>query len=68
MKDQNAPQESPELIGVRERNAPADADIFRGVLLKEIADDPDEASEHQPEKDGASAAEFMPERGRSAVR
>ena len=67
VKNQNAPEQSPELIGVGERNAAADADILRGVLLKQISEDPDEAAQHQPEEHRASADEFMPEWSRAAV-
>ncbi len=54
MKDEDAPQQSPELVGVRERNASADADIFCGVLLEQISEDPDEAAQHQPEQNGSA--------------
>src|SRR5713101_1923186 len=49
-KNENSPKQSPELVGIRKRDAAADADILRGVLLKQVSDNPDEASEHQPEK------------------
>ena len=50
VEDENAPQQSPELIGVGERNAAADANILSGVLLEEISEDPNEAAEHEPEE------------------
>src|SRR5215470_7637576 len=52
-EDEDSPQESPELVGVGERNAAADADIFCGVLLEQVADDPNECSE------GACAADAI---------
>src|SRR6266404_5835881 len=50
-ENENAPEKPPELIGVGKRNAATDAHIFCGVLLEEIADDPHEAAEHEPEND-----------------
>jgi len=46
------------LIGVGKRNAAADADVFCGVLLEEVADDPDETAEHEPEDDAARGSEL----------
>src|SRR5215472_536704 len=66
-KNKNAPEQTPELIGIGKRNAAADADIFSGVLLEEIADHPDEATEHQPENHSASAQQFLPERGQAGI-
>src|SRR5215472_6807567 len=66
-KNENAPEQSPELIGIGERDAAADADVFCGVLLKEIADDPDESAEDEPEDDAARAVEFLPERSPAGV-
>ena len=60
-EDQNAPEQAPQLIGVGERNAAADADVFCGVLLEEIANDPDETAEHEPEEDGLGEFELMEE-------
>src|SRR5260370_33477664 len=64
---ENAPEKSPELICVGERNAAADADIFRGVLLKEIADDPDESAEHKPEENVARALQFAQKRRHAEI-
>src|SRR5467141_3112100 len=66
-KDENSPEQSPELVGIRERDSAADAHILRGVLLKEISDDPDEATEHQPEKNVSRAHQFAPQRGESEI-
>ena len=48
-EDERAPGEAPYLIGVGERDAAADADVLGGVLLEDVADDPDEAAEEEPE-------------------
>src|ERR1700747_1420858 len=61
-ENQDTPEKSPELILVGERNAAADADIFCGVLLEEIADDPDKAAKHEPEDNVAGALQFAEER------
>src|SRR6266436_2128998 len=61
-EDKHAPEKSPELIGVGEGNAAADAYVFCGVLLEEITDHPDEAAEHKPEKHVARALQFAPQR------
>ena len=61
-ENKNPPQQAPELIGVGKRDAAADADVFGGVLLEDVADDPDETAEHQPENDGAGALQFVPQR------
>src|SRR6267143_5232023 len=66
-EDKHAPEKSPELIGVGERNAAADADVFGGVLLEQIADDPDKAAEHEPEKHVSRALQFVQERRHSEV-
>src|SRR5437667_5181597 len=66
-KDTNTPEQAPELIGIGNRNAAADADIFGGVLLEEIADHPDKAAEHQPEDHAASAEQFPPKRGQAGI-
>ena len=54
-EDERAPGESPELIGVGERDGAADAEVFGGVLLEDVADDPDEAAQKQPEQHGPDA-------------
>src|ERR1700738_5001637 len=66
-ENKNAPEESPELIGVGKGNAAADADIFCGVLLEEIADDPDEAAEHEPEEHVARALQLAQERRHAEI-
>src|SRR5229473_816685 len=66
-EDKHAPEKSPELIGVGERNAAADADVFGGVLLEEVADDPDEAAEHEPEEHVARALQFAHERRHTEI-
>src|SRR5467141_3405741 len=66
-EDERTPEESPELIGVGEGNAAADADVFGGVLLEEIADDPDEAAEHEPEEHVARTLQFAQERRHSEI-
>src|SRR5229473_4064853 len=66
-EDKHAPEKSPELIGVGERNAAADADVFGGVLLEEIADDPDEAAEHEPEEHVARTLQFAQERRHAEI-
>src|SRR5882757_966744 len=57
-EDEHAPEQAPELIGIRKGNAAAYADVFGGVLLEEIADDPDESAEHEPEDDAARGREL----------
>ena len=47
---QRAPRQSPELIGVGERNAAADAEVLGRELLKDVADDPHESAQEQPEQ------------------
>ena len=49
-EDEGAPSEAPKLVGVREWDASADAEILGGELLEEVADDPDEATQEEPEK------------------
>jgi len=49
-KNKNSPEQTPELVGIRKRDTTANADILRGVLLKQVSDNPDEASEHQARK------------------
>src|SRR6266436_7864489 len=66
-KNENSPKQSPELVGIRKRDAAADADILRGVLLKQVSDNPDEASEHQPEKHVARAHQFAPQRSNPEI-
>src|SRR6267378_1419719 len=66
-KNENPPKQSPELVGVGKRNAAADADILRGVLLKEISDHPDETAEHQPKKNISCARQFAPQRGQPEI-
>src|SRR5258707_6608421 len=61
-ENKHAPEKPPELIGVGERDAAADADVFGGVLLEEITNDPNEAAEHKPEKHVARALQFAPQR------
>ena len=43
-ENENSPEQTPKLVGIGKRNAAADADIFRGVLLEEIANHPDESA------------------------
>src|SRR5882757_3034185 len=57
-ENEHAPEQAPELIGIRKGNAAAYADVFGGVLLEEIADDPDESAEHEPEDDAARGREL----------
>src|SRR5205807_1671330 len=66
-KYEDAPEQSPELIGIGERDTAADADVFGGVLLKEIADNPDKAAKHQPKNHAARAEQFLPERCQTGV-
>src|SRR5262245_7151846 len=47
---ESSPKESPQLVCIRQRNPAADAQIFRGILLEKITDDPYESAKHQPEK------------------
>ncbi len=58
-EDERAPEEPPELVGVGEGNAAADADVLGGVLLEEVADDPDEPAEHEPEEHAAGGGELV---------
>src|SRR5882672_12627916 len=60
-KDENSPEQSPERV------AAADAHILRGVLLKEISDDPDEATEHQPEKNVSCTRQLAPQRSNPEI-
>src|SRR6266851_6168464 len=66
-ENQHAPEKPPELIGVGERDAAADANIFRGVLLEEITNDPNEAAKHEPEEHVARALQFAQERRHSEI-
>jgi len=61
------PHSTPELIRVGERNATADADVLGGKLLEQVAYDPVEAAQHQPEQHGARASQFMPECRRAPI-
>src|SRR5215469_13701959 len=67
MKDQDSPDKSPKLVGVRERNAAANADILGGVLLEQVSDDPHEPAEHQPEQDWTRTDKLVSEPGRAPV-
>src|SRR5215471_3627072 len=58
MKNENSPKQSPQLIRVRERNTAADADILRSVLLEQISEHPDEATEHEPKENGTGTHKF----------
>jgi len=49
-EDKSAPCQSPKLVGVGQRNGSADAQVLGGELLKEIADDPGETAEKEPEE------------------
>src|SRR5690349_9313306 len=54
-KGHSSPQQAPELIGVGDGNAAADADIFDRVLLEDVANDPHKAGGQQPEEHVFSA-------------
>src|SRR5207249_8378783 len=60
------PDEPPQLVGVRERDATADAHILGRVLLKQVAHHPHEPGEEQPEQHLAALGELTPERARPA--
>src|SRR5690349_19231305 len=49
-KNQCAPGQAPELVGVGEGNASADSNVLGGELLEDVADDPSESSEKKPEE------------------
>src|SRR5439155_6434384 len=66
-KNQNAPQQTPQLIRIGERNAPADAYILSRVLLKDITDHPNKAAQHQPKKNVARARQFAPQRTQAEI-
>ena len=66
-KDQCSPGESPELISVGERDSAADAEVFCGELLEEVADDPDEAAEEEPEDEPRPVDEGEGGRGESGL-
>jgi hypothetical protein len=55
-EDQGAPGESPDLIGIGEWDAAADAEVLGCVLLEDVADDPDESAEEEPEEEVADFA------------
>src|SRR4029077_12277153 len=58
----NPPQQPPQLVGVRKRDPTAYTDIFCRGMMKEIADHPDEAAEHEPEDDRVCFDELAPQR------
>src|ERR1700733_1292057 len=49
-KHQRAPRQAPKLIRIGKRNAAPDAEVFRRILLEQIADYPAESAEERPEK------------------
>jgi hypothetical protein len=66
-KNKDSPQQSPELIRIGKGNTAADSDVLGGVLLEQIADDPDETAEHEPENHGAGREQFLPKRRQTLV-
>src|SRR5271165_1445781 len=65
-EDKRTPGESPELVGVGEWNTAADANVFGRVLLKEVADDPAESTEKEPEDKVARGEELPGDRMEAA--
>src|SRR5262249_38804040 len=49
-ENQDSPQQSPKLVRIRQGNAAADPDILRRVLLKQVSNNPDKSTQHQPEQ------------------
>src|SRR5204863_5368668 len=64
-KNKNSPQQPPELVGVGERDAAADAHVLCSKLLEDVANHPHEAAEHQPENNAARAEQVLPQRSQS---
>src|SRR5258705_13503784 len=58
---QHPPQQAPQLVRVGERDAAADADVLRRVLLKQITHHPYEAGDEQPEQDLPAGGEALPQ-------
>src|SRR5579884_4172386 len=68
-KDERAPCEAPELVRIRERNSTPDADVFRRILLKQVADDPAESAKKDPKDHMPRCTQFsMKLRNTSAKR
>ncbi len=61
-ENKDAPEQPPKLVGVGERYATSDADVLGGVLLKKVANHPDEATGSEPEQYGSCFYEFAPKR------
>src|SRR6266699_809649 len=61
---ENPPQQSPQLVRVRERNPARDPRILDGVLLEQISNDPYETARQKPEENVTSARQLRPERTR----
>src|SRR5256885_16263366 len=59
-ENKNPPQQAPELIRIGKRDAPADSHVLCGILLEDVANHPDKATDHQPENDAAGAHQFLP--------
>jgi hypothetical protein len=49
-ENKRAPCQAPNLIGVGERYASANAQVLRCELLKQVANDPDESAQEKPEQ------------------
>src|ERR1022692_5221583 len=55
---QNAPGQTPELVGVGERNAARNPDVLRGILLKQVPHHPAESAQKKPEQDWPGGHQF----------
>ena len=49
-EDKRAPCKSPELVRVAKRNPASYPDVLGRELLEQVADNPDESAEKQPEE------------------
>src|SRR5882672_12684984 len=65
-ENENPPQQSPQLIRVRQRYSASDPRVLDGVLLEQISNDPHETARKKPEENVAGARQLRPERTRPA--
>src|ERR1700686_3826263 len=65
-KYEDSPQQSPQLIRVREGNSSRDPRVLDGVLLKQISDDPEKTAGQEPEKNVTSTRQLRPQRTHAA--
>src|SRR6202022_2592983 len=61
-ENENPPQQSPQLVRVREWNPACNPRVLDGILLKQISDDPHETARQEPEENVTRTRQLRPER------